>query len=154
MDKEKKIKLLGEVFEKMKSGHPITGDNAACSVISEPISYITVYNWLQEFPELREKYRAMREESKQTRMSSAGRISVATKREMLKRVIAYIAEGYTVRGKHSAVLRASKELNIKPVHWQTVHVWLRRDFNELKESYLAAKEARKRHTELKRKAME
>jgi len=150
---EQKTELLKEVIAKIEAGHPITGENSACSVISEPISYITVYNWLQEIPEMKEQYRLARERSKNTRMESAGRLSIETKRALLRKIIACVAEGYTVRGKHNAILRAAKELNVDPVHWQTVHVWLRRDFKEFRDSYNAAKDARKRYTELKNKAV-
>jgi hypothetical protein len=43
------------------------------------------------------------------------------------------------------VLLAAKDLSLPIVHWQTVFVWLRRDFKDLYDTYRAAKEARKNY---------
>jgi hypothetical protein len=152
--KEQKEVILKQVIENVKNGMPSTGKNSACNIEGENLTFACVYNWFFDFPELKAEYKQAREACKTVRQGSESRLAISTKRELLRKIIAYIAEGYTIRGKHNAILRASKELNIPPVHWQTVHVWLRRDFKELQPSYHAAKEARKAYTVRKNKAVE
>jgi hypothetical protein len=40
-------------------------------------------------------------------------------------------------------------MQINKVHWQTVHVWLRKEFADLKQDYLNAKYARQQYNQRK-----
>ena len=140
---EEKKEILQKVVDFLKQGYPVTGKGSAAELAG--VNYVTIYNYLRDLPEMQVEYQKAKKILQASRKASDKRMGVAQKRDYLEKIIAYIADGCSVRGRHSAVLLAAKDLNLPIVHWQTVFVWLRRDFKDLYDTYRAAKEARKNY---------
>jgi phenylpyruvate tautomerase PptA (4-oxalocrotonate tautomerase family) len=144
---EQKKEILQKVIDYVRRGYRITGKDSATT--NAGINYTDLYIMLNEFPALKAGYEAAKAIRKINRQPTDKRLGTEQKRELIKRIIAYVADGYTIRGRHSAIERAANDMQINKVHWQTVHVWLRKEFADLKQDYLNAKYARQQYNQRK-----
>jgi hypothetical protein len=152
---EEKKQLIKFIISLVSRGCPITGRNGIMANLppnpANPTSLTDFYNWLRVEPEMRKEYRQAQRIGKTKRMTTEHRISVKDKREYMRKIIEYVGQGYTIRGKQSAIKAAAIDMGLQEIHWQTFWVWLRYQMPEFQDEYREAVELRKARTRARRK---
>ncbi len=147
--------ILKLIISLVRKGCPSGGRNGFISNLppneANPNSLVDVYKWFTLNPDLRAEYRKARRIGADKRMATANRIGMRTKRAYMAKIIEYVAQGYSIRGKQSALDAAAYDLGISAVHWQTFWVWLRYQMPEFQDDYRAAFELKKSRTRARRK---
>ena len=73
-------------------------------------------------------------------------LSQEQREAIVKRATQLIKEGYVMRGgtkRPNALVQACAELEIEPVHWALVNIWLRQSCKHLRADYKKAQQYKK-----------